>query len=78
MLDENDRGVRTLARAGADPDTAAVCLCLTRGEASSMGPQRGLTPAQVAELRTQRLALRALRRAARQELRLLPLPLLPP
>ncbi len=44
-----------LARAGAAPDAAAVCLCLTRGEASSMGPQRGLTPDQVGELREQRL-----------------------
>lgn len=44
-----------LARAGADPDAAAVLLCLTRGEASSMGPARGLTPDAVGALREQRL-----------------------
>ena len=45
----------TLARAGADPDAAAVLLCLTRGEASSMGPARGMTPEQVGVLREERL-----------------------
>jgi LmbE family N-acetylglucosaminyl deacetylase len=45
----------TLARAGRDADTAAALLCLTRGEASSMGPARGQTPTQVAELREGRL-----------------------
>ncbi|MDF1700369.1 MAG: PIG-L family deacetylase [Planctomycetota bacterium] len=44
-----------LARAGADPDAAAVLLCLTRGEASSMGPARGLTPTEVGRLREGRL-----------------------
>lgn len=44
-----------LARAGTDPDAAAVLLCLTRGEASSMGPARGLTPAEVGALRERRL-----------------------
>ena len=44
-----------LARLGADPDAAAACLCLTRGEASSMGPARGLTPTAVGALRTERM-----------------------
>ncbi len=44
-----------LQRAGADPDAAAVLLCVSRGEASSMGPQRGLTPEQVGQLREGRL-----------------------
>ena len=44
-----------LARAGADSDTAAVLLCMTRGEASSMGPREGLTPEEVAAVRTKRL-----------------------
>jgi LmbE family N-acetylglucosaminyl deacetylase len=45
----------TLARAGSDPDAAAVLLCLTRGQASSMGPARGLSPKEVGELREGRL-----------------------
>lgn len=44
-----------LARIGADPDAAAVLLCLTRGEASSMGPARGLSPDEVGTLREARL-----------------------
>lgn len=44
-----------LARLGRDPDGAAAVLCLTRGEASRMGPERGLTPEEVAELREGRL-----------------------
>ena len=44
-----------LARLGADPDAATAYLCLTRGEASSMGPQRGLSPDEVAALRYERL-----------------------
>ena len=44
-----------LARIGADSDGAAVLLCMTRGEASSMGPARGLTPTQVGALREARL-----------------------
>ena len=44
-----------LARAGDDPDTATVLLCMTRGEASSMGKQMGLSPAEVGELRERRL-----------------------
>ncbi|MHC4549236.1 MAG: PIG-L deacetylase family protein [Planctomycetota bacterium] len=45
----------TLARAGADPEAAAVLFCVTRGEASSMGPARGLRPAEVGDLRERRL-----------------------
>jgi len=45
----------TLARTAADPDGAAVCYCMTRGEASSMGPERGLAPDEVADLRTKRM-----------------------
>jgi len=45
----------TLARTAAEPDGAAVLLCLTRGEASAMGPARGLPPAEVAALRERRL-----------------------
>ena len=44
-----------LARAGRDPDAAAVLLCLTRGEASKMGPERGLSPDEVGTLREGRL-----------------------
>ena len=44
-----------LARLGADPDASAALLCLTRGEASSMGPARGLSRQEVADLRTERL-----------------------
>jgi len=44
-----------LARAGRDARAAAVLLCVTRGEASSMGRQRGLTPEQVGALRERRL-----------------------
>ena len=44
-----------LARAGRDPDAAAVLLCLTRGEASKMGPERGLSPDEVGALREGRL-----------------------
>jgi len=44
-----------LARLGADPSAEAALLCLTRGEASSTGPARGLSPAEVGALRTRRL-----------------------
>lgn len=44
-----------LARAGADPETAAVLLCMTRGEASSLGAQSGLSPGAVGDLREARL-----------------------
>lgn len=43
------------ARAAADPDAATVLLCLTRGEASSLGPQRGLSADEVGDLREARL-----------------------
>lgn len=45
----------TLHRASADPDTATVLFCLTRGEASQMGAERGLAPDEVGRLREQRL-----------------------
>ncbi|MHC4858545.1 MAG: PIG-L deacetylase family protein, partial [Planctomycetota bacterium] len=44
-----------LARAGADPDAAAVLLTLTRGEASSVGSERGLSPKEIGDLRAGRL-----------------------
>lgn len=44
-----------LARYAANENAATVLLTMTRGEASSMGPQRGLTPTQVGDLREQRL-----------------------
>lgn len=53
--DESYGCAGTLARLGADPDAATVFLCLTRGEASSMGPQRGMSRDEVAALRAQRL-----------------------
>ena len=53
--DESYGCAGTLARLGSDPDAATVFLCLTRGEASSMGPQRGLSSDEVATLREQRL-----------------------
>ena len=45
----------TLARVGGDADASAVLLTMTRGEASSMGPQRRLSPEQVGQLRESRL-----------------------
>ena len=53
--DESYGCAGTLARLGADPGAATAFLCLTRGEASSIGPQRGLSPDEVAELRAERL-----------------------
>lgn len=53
--DESYGCAGTLARLGADPDAATVFLCLTRGEASSMGPERGLSRGEVAALREERL-----------------------
>jgi len=53
--DESYGCAGALARAGADHDAVAVLLCLTRGEASSMGPQRGLSPEEVGDLREERL-----------------------
>jgi LmbE family N-acetylglucosaminyl deacetylase len=53
--DESYGCAGTLARLGADPDAATVFLCLTRGEASSMGPQRGMSRDEVAALRARRL-----------------------
>jgi LmbE family N-acetylglucosaminyl deacetylase len=44
-----------LSRLGRQPDASAGLLCLTRGEASSMGRERGLSPTEVGALRTERL-----------------------
>jgi len=44
-----------LARAGFADDAAAVLLTLTRGEASKIGPERGLSTPEVAGLRERRL-----------------------
>jgi len=53
--DESYGCAGAFARAGADPEAAAVLLCLTRGEASSMGSRLGLTPEAVGDLREERL-----------------------
>jgi LmbE family N-acetylglucosaminyl deacetylase len=53
--DESYSPAGTLHRAGRAPDAAAVHFCLTRGEASSMGPARGLAPKEVAALRSERM-----------------------
>jgi LmbE family N-acetylglucosaminyl deacetylase len=53
--DESYGCAGALAREGAREDAAAVLMCLTRGEASSMGRERGLTPDQVGALREERL-----------------------
>jgi LmbE family N-acetylglucosaminyl deacetylase len=53
--DESYGCAGALARAGTDPDAAAVLLTLTRGEASSMGPARGLSREEVGRLRESRL-----------------------
>lgn len=44
-----------LAREGARDDGAAVLMCLTRGEASSVYGARGLTREQVGDMRVERL-----------------------
>lgn len=53
--DESYGCAGTLKRLAADPDAATVLLCLTHGEASEMGPARGLSPEEVADLRAQRM-----------------------
>ena len=53
--DESYGCAGVLARLDAEEDCAAVLLCLTRGEASSMGRERGLSPREVGELRAGRL-----------------------
>jgi len=53
--DESYGCAGALARAGVDPDTAAVVVCLTHGEAARMGPERGLFPPQLAKLRKARM-----------------------
>jgi len=46
----------TLFRIARDPDAATAVFIMTRGEASSMGPQKGLSPDAVAALRRDRLS----------------------
>jgi LmbE family N-acetylglucosaminyl deacetylase len=53
--DESYGCAGTFKRLAADPDAATVLFCLTRGEASEIGPARGLSPEEVADLRTQRM-----------------------
>ncbi|MHC4490203.1 MAG: PIG-L deacetylase family protein [Planctomycetota bacterium] len=53
--DESYGCAGTLKRLATDPDAATVLFCLTRGEASEMGPARGLSPEEVADLRAQRM-----------------------
>jgi LmbE family N-acetylglucosaminyl deacetylase len=45
----------TLARYGEDPEAAAVLLTLTRGEAARAGLDAGMSPAEQAALRTDRM-----------------------
>lgn len=53
--DESYGCAGVLARLGADADAATALLCLTRGEASKMGRERGLSSDEVGVLRTERL-----------------------
>jgi LmbE family N-acetylglucosaminyl deacetylase len=53
--DESYGCAGTLKRLAADPEAATALFCLTRGEASEIGPARGLSPRDVAELRTRRM-----------------------
>lgn len=53
--DESYGCAGTLKRLSADPDAATALLLLTRGEASEIGPARGLSPREVADLRAQRM-----------------------
>ncbi|MHC4952808.1 MAG: PIG-L deacetylase family protein [Planctomycetota bacterium] len=53
--DESYGPAGTLFRIGRDPDAATAVYIMTRGEASSIGPQRGITPDEVAHLRRERL-----------------------
>ena len=53
--DESYGPAGTLHRIGRDPDAATVVYIMTRGEASSMGPERGLDPEAVGDLREKRL-----------------------
>ncbi len=43
------------ARYGAREDTATALLCLTRGEAASIGRERGIAPADLGAMRERRL-----------------------
>ncbi|NNE43295.1 MAG: hypothetical protein HKN12_03730 [Gemmatimonadetes bacterium] len=53
--DESYGPAAALARTARHGDGAAAYLCLTRGEASSLGRERGLSPEEVAALREERL-----------------------
>lgn len=53
--DESYGCAGTLARVGADPDAAAVLLCLTSGEASTVLAGKGLTPEAVRAEREARM-----------------------
>jgi len=53
--DESYGPAGTLFRIGQDPDAATAVFLMTRGEASSMGGEKGLTPDEVAALRRDRL-----------------------
>jgi LmbE family N-acetylglucosaminyl deacetylase len=53
--DESYGCAGALARLAADPDAAAACCCLTRGEAARFGVERGLAPEETAALRTRRM-----------------------
>ena len=53
--DESYGPAGLLARRGNEPDGSAASFVMTRGEASSMGPQKGLDPDGVADLRRDRL-----------------------
>ncbi|MHC4973625.1 MAG: PIG-L deacetylase family protein [Planctomycetota bacterium] len=53
--DESYGCAGTLKRLAADPEAATALFCLTRGEASEIGPARGLSPDEVAELRARRM-----------------------
>jgi len=53
--DESYGPAGTLFRIGREADTATAVFIMTRGEASSMGPEKGLTPDEVAALRRERL-----------------------
>ena len=50
--DEAYGAAGALARAGRDPGAAAVLLCLTRGEASSMGREQATCPSSTSTLVT--------------------------
>jgi LmbE family N-acetylglucosaminyl deacetylase len=54
--DESYGPAGTLHAIGRDDANATTVFIMTRGEASSMGPERGLSPDEVAAVRRERLA----------------------